>query len=194
MRSTRSAQLIAGAAALVLAGCGTARRLEPASRGAVNCTLCHGQQLAAFDPDTDLTWAAPPVGTGGGTQPADLDVGQHQAHLNAGPFALAFACETCHSVPTDLGHATEPVVVSLRGAGQALLPASLGTYDATAHTCDTYCTATRSPAEPRRRSRRAGPSRSRAATRATVCRLIPARALSPGARAATRTRCARTAP
>ncbi len=59
--------------------------------------------------------------------------------LKVRSFALAFACETCHVVPTDLGHASQPVVVTLRGAGRALLPADLGTYDATAHTCDTYC-------------------------------------------------------
>ncbi len=138
MRSTRFA-FLAASAALALTGCGSPRTIERSGSSGLNCTMCHGQPVASFDPETDLTLAAPPVGTGGGTQPTDLDVGQHQAHLNAGPFALAFACETCHVVPTDLGHASQPVLVTLRGAGQALLPADLGTYDATAHTCATYC-------------------------------------------------------
>jgi predicted CxxxxCH...CXXCH cytochrome family protein len=135
MRSIRLA-LATAAAALALAGCDSPRTGE---RAAVNCTGCHGQQVASFDAETDLAKAAPPVGTRGGTRTTDLDVGQHQAHLNTGPFALGFACETCHVVPTDDGHADEPVVVTLQGAGQTLLPANLGRYDATAHTCDTYC-------------------------------------------------------
>lgn len=135
MRPTRST-FLAITAALAFTGCASPRNVEG---NAVNCTLCHGQQVASFDAETDLTMAAPPVGTRGGTQTTDLDVGQHQAHLSAGQFALAFACETCHVVPTDIGHASQPVVVTLRGAGQALLPATLGTYDATAHTCATYC-------------------------------------------------------
>ncbi len=135
MSSIRLA-IVTGAAALAFTGCASPRNVEGS---AVNCTVCHGQQVASFDAETDLTMAAPPVGTRGGTQTTDLDVGQHQAHLNAGRFSLAFACETCHLVPRDLRHLGEPVVVTLRGAGQALLPANLGTYDATAHTCAAYC-------------------------------------------------------
>ncbi len=126
------------AAALALAGCDRTRKLEGGGLG-VNCTMCHGNPLASFDPAHDLTNAAPPVGILGGTQTTDLDVGQHQAHLNAGPFALAFACATCHSVPTNLNHVSEPIVVTLGAAGQALLAANLGTYDPTTHTCTTYC-------------------------------------------------------
>ncbi len=137
MRSTRLA-FVAPFAALVLTACSSARNIDSVGTG-VNCTMCHGNPLATFDPATDLTNAAPPVGPYGGTLTTDLDVGQHQAHLNPGPFALGFACATCHAVPTDLTHVGQPVAVSLRGAGQALLAASLGTYDTTAHTCATYC-------------------------------------------------------
>jgi len=137
MRSTPVA-FVAGIAALVLTACSSARNIDAMGIG-VNCTMCHGLAMASFDPVTDLTNAAPPVGPYGGTLTTDLDVGQHQAHLNPGAFALGFACGTCHAVPTDLAHVGRPVVVSLRGAGQMLLPTGLGTYDATAHTCTTYC-------------------------------------------------------
>lgn len=138
-RKTVPVVALAAILAAALAGCGKARELEAAASGSVNCTLCHGEPLATFDASVDLTFAAPPRGVNGGTRTADLDVGQHQAHLRAGPFALGFACATCHEVPADLAHANGPLVVTLRGAGQALLPASLGSYDPATHTCATYC-------------------------------------------------------
>jgi hypothetical protein len=67
--------------------------------------------------------------------------GAHQLHLAGSAIAPAFACATCHAVPSQaspLAHLVGGVAqVTLSGAGQASLPASLGTYSG--GTCSTYC-------------------------------------------------------
>ncbi len=72
--------------------------------GTLACTSCHGdprREPTAMNPQLP---AAPPVGTQGETSPSQRAVGAHQAHLNDGALARAFACSECHDVPTGLGH------------------------------------------------------------------------------------------
>ena len=118
-----------------------------------NCSFCHGVRSAGSQAGyafaTHPGWAAPPDDLSGRLGGANLPArtGAHQAHLNGATtagvsFALPFSCGTCHAVPTDLGHisgASARATVSLAGAGQASLPPSLGTYNATTGTCATYC-------------------------------------------------------
>jgi hypothetical protein len=105
-----------------------------------NCTFCHGVKNAAFAYASDLNQAAPPLDVAGLSSGAR--VGAHQKHLGAGSRAVAFACATCHAVPeqaTALAHLDGTATVSLRGAGQAALPADLGAYTPATQTCATYC-------------------------------------------------------
>ena len=119
-----------------------------------NCSFCHGSRNATtqggpYDVAAHPTWAAPPdaisqrlTGT-----PATDRTGAHQAHLSGATslglsFATPFECATCHAVPADLGHidgSSARAIVSLEGAGQASLPASLGSYDPGTGTCAAYC-------------------------------------------------------
>ena len=71
--------------------------------------------------------------------------GAHQIHLTGSAIAGAFSCATCHAVPTTMAHAGGPgrAPVTLSGAGQLLLPASLGSYSQATGNCTTYCHANR---------------------------------------------------
>lgn len=72
-----------------------------------NCTFCHGTRTTGWTA-AQLPLAAPPAAVpllvdGNVVHPSaatDSGVGAHQAHLTAGPYANAFACSTCHTVPT----------------------------------------------------------------------------------------------
>ncbi|HUL58080.1 MAG TPA: CxxxxCH/CxxCH domain-containing protein, partial [Anaeromyxobacteraceae bacterium] len=119
-----------------------------------NCSFCHGARTAStkagpYDVSAHPTWTAPPDSLSqrlnGTADPART--GAHQAHLT-GATALGaslsppFSCQTCHAVPTDLSHirgSTARANVALSAAGQANLPATLGTYDPASGTCATYC-------------------------------------------------------
>jgi hypothetical protein len=118
-----------------------------------NCSFCHGTKSAAsragYSVAAQPTWSAPPDAiaqrlTG---VAAPTRTGAHQAHLSGATagglsFALPFTCATCHAVPSDLSHiggSTSRATVALSGAGQASLPASLGTYSQATGTCATYC-------------------------------------------------------
>ena len=118
-----------------------------------NCSFCHGARNASTKAGYAVlqhpTWSAPPDDVGGrlsGTNSA-ARTGAHQAHLSGvmtggSSIAAPFACETCHALPTDLSHvdgSTARAVVTLAGAGQAGLPASLGAYDPASGNCTTYC-------------------------------------------------------
>lgn len=98
-----------------------------------NCSFCHGATTAearagyAFADHPDR--AAPSTGA-------------HRAHLAASALSGPFECGTCHAVPSELTHIggrNVRAAVALAGAGQAGLPADLGTYVAAAGTCTTYC-------------------------------------------------------
>jgi hypothetical protein len=120
-----------------------------------NCSFCHGDRgalaKAGYAVSAHPTWSAPPDAVAQRLDPGHATVpsrtGAHQAHLagvTAGglTFAQPFACATCHAVPADLTHVDGSFAraeVMLSGAGQASLPAALGTYDAAAGTCTTAC-------------------------------------------------------
>jgi predicted CxxxxCH...CXXCH cytochrome family protein len=118
-----------------------------------NCSFCHGARNAStragYAVHQHPTWSAPPDDVGGrlgGTNSA-ARTGAHQAHLTGvmsggSSIAAPFACETCHAVPTDISHvdgSAARAVVALSSAGQAGLPALLGSYDPGTGTCATYC-------------------------------------------------------
>ena len=118
-----------------------------------NCSFCHGARNASTKAGYAVlqhpTWSAPPDDVSGrldGTNSA-ARTGAHQAHLSGvmtggSSIAAPFACETCHALPTDLSHvdgSAARAVVTLAGAGQAGLPASLGSYDPATGNCTTYC-------------------------------------------------------
>ncbi|MFT3915305.1 MAG: CxxxxCH/CxxCH domain-containing protein [Anaeromyxobacteraceae bacterium] len=66
-----------------------------------NCTFCHGtEQVAAFDPATDLAKAAPATGS-------------HPAHVNGTILAKGLSCEQCHPAVTSLAHIDGKVEVQL---------------------------------------------------------------------------------
>jgi hypothetical protein len=118
-----------------------------------NCSFCHGTRnattRAGYDPAVHPDWAAPPDAVSQRLTgvPAPDRTGAHQPHLtglatNGQRYAPAFACATCHAVPADLTHVSGTsarAAVALTGAGQASLPADLGTYDQVSGTCATYC-------------------------------------------------------
>jgi hypothetical protein len=119
-----------------------------------NCSFCHGATSPGARSGYSVTdhpdWSAPPDAVGERlTGDAAPDrTGAHQAHLSGiasdgwNIYAPPLRCETCHAVPTDLGHvrgADARAVVALRGAGQGSLPDDLGAYDAATGTCTTYC-------------------------------------------------------
>ena len=119
-----------------------------------NCSFCHGTRNAStkagpYDVAAHPTWAAPPDAVGQRLTgvAAAARTGAHQAHLTGvnaqgTSFAPPFRCQTCHAVPADLSHvggASARATVVLSGAGQASLPASLGSYDPASGTCASYC-------------------------------------------------------
>jgi predicted CxxxxCH...CXXCH cytochrome family protein len=115
-----------------------------------SCSFCHGARNASTKAGYDLAahpaWAAPPdaVAQRLSGAAAPERTGAHQAHLSgeSGGQAVSapFACGTCHPVPPDYRHARGVrAIVTLSGAGQAQLPAALGSYDAVAGTCAVYC-------------------------------------------------------
>jgi predicted CxxxxCH...CXXCH cytochrome family protein len=118
-----------------------------------NCSFCHGAKTAAAKAGYPVAdhpaWSAPPDSVSqrldGVAVPARS--GAHQVHLSGvassgAALSAPFKCETCHAVPTNLTHvngSSARATVALSGAGQGLLPASLGTYDPQAGTCASYC-------------------------------------------------------
>jgi predicted CxxxxCH...CXXCH cytochrome family protein len=78
---------------------------------AMTCTTCHG---------TSPSQVNPPVGVSGETTTSTLGVGRHVAHLAASASHVAFACNTCHTVPAagDTAHALQYVATTdLSAAG-----------------------------------------------------------------------------
>jgi predicted CxxxxCH...CXXCH cytochrome family protein len=128
-------------AALAVAGCDRARpRADGAAAagGGIDselavCTSCHG------DPANGN--AAPPRSVRGLTDPAQLAVGAHQAHLRGGTTRAPIACSECHVVPASAGepgHGTGSVAAVTFGplATSGGTPAS---WDRVGATCATYC-------------------------------------------------------
>jgi predicted CxxxxCH...CXXCH cytochrome family protein len=110
-----------------------------------NCTFCHGQAKVAFNYDTDLKLAAPPVALYP-FDPQDEAIGAHQEHLNtANSTTVALAasqCSLCHKVPPgtfpgSLDHidgATVPVFT-----GVAITGGAAATFDEATLSCANYC-------------------------------------------------------
>ena len=63
-----------------------------------SCTFCHGKE--------GVLGGAPPRGIWDESSAASLAVGHHAAHLTAGSSHMAFACTSCHKVPSanDVDH------------------------------------------------------------------------------------------
>ena len=81
----------------------------PASGGWVtwrtNCTFCHGTRTATYGAES-LVRASPPDSVAqrlSGT-PAPERTGRHRSHLLGRPAFPAFACGTCHAVPSSVEH------------------------------------------------------------------------------------------
>lgn len=99
-----------------------------------DCTFCHG--------GTDDTSGAPPRDIDGETDRALNSFPQHRVHLTNTEYKVGFACETCHSVPTDVltpGHIfvsdDTPAVAELDFSGGL---STAGTWDGA--TCSNlYC-------------------------------------------------------
>jgi predicted CxxxxCH...CXXCH cytochrome family protein len=101
--------------------------------GTGGCTGCHG------DPARTPTAIAPapPLDTHGNFTTTAGGVGAHQRHLTGGPVRGPVPCTECHTVPGDLTHASQPLVLTwgplatARGASASFNPTSL--------TCANYC-------------------------------------------------------
>jgi len=100
--------------------------------GTAGCTGCHG--------GTDNQTGAPPVGLHGETTPDQLAVGAHTVHLDGGILADAFACDACHTVPTDFSSPGHLGADSIAELTWGALAGPSSTWDRAAATCsDTYC-------------------------------------------------------
>jgi predicted CxxxxCH...CXXCH cytochrome family protein len=97
-----------------------------------SCTACHGDASRG-----GVAGIAPPRDVAGNTATTAPGVGAHQAHLNAGPLSAPVACSECHTVPTDIAHAGQPL--NLTWGTIATTGGAVPAYDAVAHTCTNYC-------------------------------------------------------
>ena len=81
----------------------------PASGGWVgwrtNCTFCHGTRTATYGAES-LGRASPGDGVDQrlSGKPAPGRIGRHRSHLLGRPAFPAFACATCHAVPSSVSH------------------------------------------------------------------------------------------
>jgi predicted CxxxxCH...CXXCH cytochrome family protein len=100
-----------------------------------NCTFCHGAKMQAYA--GDLPRAAPPQSVTGATANTDAAVGAHQKHLGNGTqYANGFTCDTCHVVPSDLGHidgTPAELTFHARASGNGVTASYNG------GTCTVYC-------------------------------------------------------
>jgi len=104
------------------------------SGGAASCTACHGD---ATRTPVEIS-PAPPLGTHGETSTSQAAVGAHQSHLAGGSIRGPLPCTSCHVVPADLGHASQPLNLTwsaLATADGAFTP----TWNPTSLTCANYC-------------------------------------------------------
>lgn len=106
--------------------------------GSGECTNCHG----------DASSSAPPRDLSGQTDPRQVSIGAHRAHLTAKTFRGPISCEECHLVPkkvTDPGHldSAGPAEVFPMEAGVGNLArndSARPSFDHASGTCATvYC-------------------------------------------------------
>jgi predicted CxxxxCH...CXXCH cytochrome family protein len=107
-----------------------------------NCTFCHGTRTTGWAAAQAALPAPPDAVVAGGDQTrTNPKVGAHQAHLTPGPYANAFACSTCHTVPTSaeaLTHFTgggAPATVAF----DALAGQDVASPGYAGGTCAVYC-------------------------------------------------------
>lgn len=101
--------------------------------GGLGCSACHGSDA---DP-------APPVSLDGASDPAEVGVGAHQAHLNDGVLRQALACEECHRVPAtvdEAGHTDSDLPAELTWGPLATTAGAQPVWDRDQATCaSSYC-------------------------------------------------------
>jgi predicted CxxxxCH...CXXCH cytochrome family protein len=120
-------------AALALAACNSARKLEPTSAAATGCTRCHGDPAR---PD-----GSPPRDLRQDDRTTSISVGAHASHLEGSHgIARPVPCEACHAVPSSNaspGH--------LDGAVQVVFGAvsrpggAAASWSRVSATCSVYC-------------------------------------------------------
>jgi len=97
----------------------------------MTCTTCHG----------NVTNAAPPVSTTGGSATSLRGVGAHQSHLGTSSWHLEVLCTACHNVPnatTDAGHIDTALPAELTFTGVSRADGANPTWDGTRCT-SAYC-------------------------------------------------------
>jgi predicted CxxxxCH...CXXCH cytochrome family protein len=106
-------------------------RVQAVSGGA-GCSACHG----------GVQNAAPPVDLDGSSDPGQVTVGAHQAHLRDGALRVALPCAECHRVPVTVdaeGH-LGPRPAELTFGALATTGGAAPAWDRAAATCSaTYC-------------------------------------------------------
>jgi len=99
---------------------------------AADCSACHGNDDNA----------APPVDTQGRSDPAEITVGAHQAHLQDSDWHRPVECSNCHIVPggtTDPGH-MDASPAELAFGGVSIEHAATPAFDRATGACTgTYC-------------------------------------------------------
>ncbi len=134
----------------------------------LNCTMCHGDVIASFDPvKQTATWTnaalhvngqvelksltctschgdaasnnpAPPTGTKGETKTSEPAVGAHAQHLATSAWHREVVCTDCHAVPTSMTHANS--VVDFVWSAVATAMGATPKWDATTNGCSgAYC-------------------------------------------------------
>jgi predicted CxxxxCH...CXXCH cytochrome family protein len=103
------------------------------SGGSGSCTGCHGD--ATRSPASIA--AAPPSDTSGNVATTAPGVGAHQKHLVGGSIRAALECTECHTVPSDLAHASQPL--DLTWGTLAKANGAAPSWNATALTCANFC-------------------------------------------------------
>jgi len=97
-----------------------------------NCNFCHG--------GLDNKTGAPPYGVDGENLKTQIQVGAHTVHLSPTNKKIAYPCNTCHVVPTDI---FSPGHIDADGIAEVTLTdckGKAGTYNHATATCATvYC-------------------------------------------------------
>ena len=97
------------------------------------CTDCHGS------PETG---SAPPAALGGFTDPSNLGVGSHEAHVNGTRLQSPVACSECHLWPDSVdaeGHIDTPWPAEVGWGELGKTGALSQPWDREAATCTVYC-------------------------------------------------------
>lgn len=143
--------------------CGTCHGLPPSTHdpGQTNCGPCHGPGYTQSTVDLDFhangtvdasgdcgACHAAPRSTSffdlaGRTDPTQLTVGLHDAHLNASTFRGPVDCAECHPMPTTLfdpNHMDGPPAEVFTAGSLSRADGATPVWDRTAATCsNTYC-------------------------------------------------------